>query len=226
VGQAVSVDTPIPEGFLGYNSEIKKYDYNQERALELLTKAGFTKLDEEGKRWKDGLRLEIAITSLDQPPFNQITEIIKQNWESIGAVVHVNLYDPVELQIDYVKPRNYETLLFGESMMHDPDPWPFWHSSGRLDPGLNLTSFKDETVDELLDSARKTLNQDERAKKYLHFQNILAEEVPAIFLYSPTYLYGVDKNIKGINLNRITFSSDRFAEINKWYVKTRKAWKK
>ncbi len=224
-GQAVPAHTPILPGFLGHNPEIKKYEYNQKRALELLNKAGWKDTDEEGNRLKEGQPLEIIITSVDQPPFPQVLDIIKEAWENIGIKVHIKLYDPAKLQVEYIKPRNYEVLLYGELMMHDPDPWPFWHSSQRLDPGLNLTSFKDEAVDDLLGEARHTLDQDERAKKYLHFQNILAEEIPAIFLYSPTYLYGVDKKIKGIKLDRITFPSDRFAEINMWYVKTKRAWK-
>ena len=224
-GQALPAHTPILPGFLGHNPEIKKYEYNQERALELLNKAGWKDIDEKGNRLKEGQPLEITITSVDQPPFPQVLDIIKEAWENIGVKVHVKLYDPAKLQVEYIKPRNYEVLLYGELMMHDPDPWPFWHSSQRLDPGLNLTSFKDEAVDDLLGEARHILDQNKRAKKYLHFQNILAEEIPAIFLYSPTYLYGVDKKIKGIKLDRITFPSDRFAEINMWYVKIRRTWK-
>lgn len=225
LGQGEIVDSPILPNFLGYNPEIKKHLYNQKEAEELLHKAGWNKVDEQGKRWKGKMRLEFTIITVNQPELIRVVEQIKQYWEKIGAQVNIKTLEATELQSEYIRPRNYEILLYGELLGHDPDPYPFWHSSQRIDPGLNLTSFKNTTIDELLESARKTTDEEQRRLKYIHFQNIIAEEIPAIFLYSPTYLYGVSPKIKGIKIDYVTFPSDRFVETNKWFIKTDRKWK-
>ncbi|TSD01857.1 MAG: Uncharacterized protein Athens071426_624 [Parcubacteria group bacterium Athens0714_26] len=62
-------------------------------------------------------------------------------------------------------------------------------------------------------------------QKYEKFQNILIEDAPVVFLYSPDYLYPVSKEIKGIGAKFIADPSKRFAGIEGWYVKTKRSWK-
>lgn len=225
-GEGVTIDSPILKGFLGHNPEVKKYEFDPVKANEMLHKAGWNKINDDGYRTKDDKVLEITLTYASQSEFNQISQIIAENWKEIGVKTNLQEIDSTILQSEYIRPRNYEALIYGQLISHDPDPYPFWHSSQREDPGLNLTSFKNKSADNLLEEARKTNDEDERIIKYLHFQNIVAEESPAIFLYSPTYLYGVNKKVKGINLEFITTPSDRFTDIVNWYIKIERSWKK
>ncbi len=224
-GQGVEIDSPILENFLGYNPEIKKYEYNKDKAGELLHKFGFNKINKEGIREKDGKALELTITTTNQKEFSELSDILKKQWKEIGINVKIKALDPTELQTDYLRSRNYEILLYGQLLGHDPDPYPFWHSSQRNDPGLNLTSFKDKTADDLLETARKTNKAEERQTKYIHFQNIMAEELPALFICSPTYPYGLNKKIRGVELDFITIPSDRFTDIKNWFVEINRRWK-
>jgi len=49
----------------------------------------------------------------------------------------------------------------------------------------------------------------------------LAEHV-AIFLYSPSYHYAVSDKVQGIEAGVITNPSERFTDVNKWYIKTQR----
>ncbi|MBU0671327.1 hypothetical protein KKF29_04160, partial [Patescibacteria group bacterium] len=171
--------------------------------------------------------LEFTIITVDQSEYLQTLEILKENWEEMGVQLNVDTYSVEDIQTEIIKDRKYEALLFGEIVGTDPDPYPFWHSSQTKHPGLNLAiPFKNlKDVDQLLEEARKTTDDEERAKKYYHFKNILAEELPAIFLYNPNYNYAVNKKIKGIASQYITVPSDRFAGIENWYTKTNRKWK-
>jgi peptide/nickel transport system substrate-binding protein len=80
-------------------------------------------------------------------------------------------------------------------------------------------------VDELLEKARLSLSADERASYYKEFQELLAEEAPAAFLYSPAYTYAVSRRVKGVDAATIFSPSDRFADVAKWYIETKSAWK-
>lgn len=224
-GKAISVYSPILPYQLGYNIEIEKYDLNLEKSHELLHQAGWQDIDKEGYRWKEGVRLEFTLTLTDNPDFLKMGEILKSQWKKIGLKLNIKAFETSKLSSEVIPARDYEALLYGIISSHDPDPYAFWHSSQRKDPGLNLTSFKDKSADNLLEEARKVLDIEKRTKKYLHFQNILADELPALFLYSPCYQFGVSKKIKGIEPGWVVSPSERFNEITSWYIKTKRAFK-
>lgn len=235
-GQAKIIYGPILDGFVGYHPDIKKYDFNAAEAEKLLVSAGWKKISRDeynGTRpenqtdqnffWqKDDDILTIKLTTSDNPETGLAATIIKKQWETFGIRVEVELAAKDELLGKIIEPRNYETLLIGQIVGSDPDPYAFWHSSQILAPGANLALYKNEKVDALLEEARKTANLDEREKKYIEFQNLLKEDAPAIFLYSPTYPYAITPRMQGITTTRITIPADRFDGIENWYLKTKR----
>jgi len=80
-------------------------------------------------------------------------------------------------------------------------------------------------VDKLLEEARQTLDKEKRAAKYVEFQELLIEDLPAVFLFSPTYLYPVNKKVKGISIEKLAIHSYRFSQVENWYIKTKRVWK-
>lgn len=168
--------------------------------------------------------LSLVITTANIPEYINTANIIASFWKNLGIKTTVEIIDSQRIIKENIRERNYSILLFGQVLGGDPDPYAFWHSIQRTDPGLNLTSLKDPEIDDLLETARQTTDEEERVKKYLHFQNVLTEQIPAIFLYSPIYAYGVSPKVKGLNLQYITYPSDRFADIENWYINTKRTW--
>ena len=280
LGEGEIIHGPILPGYLGYNPEIKKYQYDLEAAKKVLDDNGWvfpevieeeeeeeeateeesteeesaeeaseskdnddeeeptakentdnsTEESEEGPkrpvRMKDGKELAFAITTINQSEYLETIEVIKESWQALGVRLETNVYSSKDIQKKVIKTRDYEALLFGEIIGTDPDPYPFWHSSQSKDPGLNLAVFYNKDIDQLLEEARKTNDEEQRRIKYIHFQNTLIDELPAIFLYNPAYTYAVDKKIKGIASYYITMPSDRFAAIHQWHIKVNRDWGK
>ena len=104
----------------------------------------------------------------------------------------------------------------------DPDPYAFWHSSQIGEGGFNIANFADKAVDELLEDARLISDMNARQEKYKKFQDIIAEEAPALFMYSPVYIYTQSKEVKGFEVNSILFPRDRFVNIADWYMEVEK----
>ena len=103
----------------------------------------------------------------------------------------------------------------------DPDPYVFWHSSQSHDPGLNLSGFSNATADKLLTEAHTTNDVNVRTKDYMQFQDIITQEIPAIFLTNAQYVYAVPKKEKGISLSTIIYPSERFLDVKDWYINTK-----
>ena len=96
--------------------------------------------------------------------------------------------------------------------------YAFWHSSQISDPGLNISLFQDSNVDTLLSSLRNTRNPE-----FEKIDTAITSKYPAIFLYAPSYIYVLPKDVEGTSFS-IARSSDRFNTINNWYMQTRKIW--
>ena len=223
--KGVIINGPILPGFIGYHPDIKKYSYDQTAAKNLLEEAGW-KLGEDGLRHKGEATLQITLTTVEKIEYSKAVDIIKQNWADIGLEVTLDIVAKDRIRTDIIEPRNYQALLFGEIIKSDP--YPFWHSSQIESPGANLAVWANRDVDKVLEEARSLNDPAAINDKYIHFQNILADNVPAIFLYNPIHIYPVDQSIKGITTRRISEPSNRFTRITDWYVKTQRkfSWKK
>ena len=57
---------------------------------------------------------------------------------------------------------------------------------------------------------------------YKKFQQTLADDVPAMFLYSPNHVYVTNKKVQGIGVTSAVSAQKRFADAEKWYVKTKR----
>ncbi|MFA6534208.1 MAG: peptide ABC transporter substrate-binding protein [Patescibacteria group bacterium] len=175
-------------------------------------------------RQKSGQILAVALTVVDQPESLAVGEIIKANWQAIGVKVDLNIISPDAVRREAIKPRNFQALLYSEIVGGDPDPYPFWHSSQSTEAGLNLASFKDSRVDRWLEVARQNSDPETRAANYKKFQEILVQEIPAIFLYQPKYPYAVSSSVQGMTMTKIFLPADRLSDLGGRYLKTSKSW--
>lgn len=230
-GQGVAVYSPIPSGVFGHSSEIKKYEFALEHANNLLEAADWTKNEQTGIREKvleqgeDPVPLEINLATTEWPELKNVANIIQQQWLKLGVQVNLKILSIAEIQQEYIRPREYQALLFGEVLGAEPDPFPFWHSSQKRDPGLNLSLYQNKEVDQLLKEARQISDPEQRKQEYEQFQKLVIEDAPVVFLYNPYYLYPVNKKVNGIEIKNIPTPSKRFSGIENWHIKTKRVRK-
>ena len=165
----------------------------------------------------------LTIAVPDQSPLLEVAAELKSQWETLGLQVELHALSPTALERDVINPRAYQALLFGEVLGKIPDPFPFWHSSQTKSPGLNLSSYSNKAVDRLLEDARKEIDPIKRLELFTEMQELVLEDVPAIFLYDLDYKYFVSKEIQGIQTSVIADPSQRFQGITEWYIKTKRA---
>ncbi len=109
-------------------------------------------------------------------------------------------------------------MIFGQNLGYNLDAYPYWHSSQAKEGGLNLSQFKNFVVDSLLEKAR--LEDEEDRKGTLNdIQEIISQEVPAIFLYSPTYYTALSEKVFHPPFNHLATISDRLGNIEDWFAK-------
>lgn len=173
-------------------------------------------------RTKENSFFIIKISTVDSEENLKVADIIKKHWENIGVKTEVEAIPGSDIQDQTIKTRDYEVLLYGQIFGPDPDCYVFWHSSRIGENGLNLSGYSNKEVDKLLEDTRIILDPNLRKEKYIKFQEIIYDDAPAVYLYSPYYTYGQNKKVKGFDVKIIYNPQDRFNNINEWYVKTGK----
>ncbi|MDD4803624.1 MAG: ABC transporter substrate-binding protein [Candidatus Pacebacteria bacterium] len=220
---------PIPSGLLNNNFK-EELTPDLEGAKNILTKAGWVK-STSTNTWSKKIdknkkiELSVSISTLNSPDLVKIAEYVKTDWEKLGVKVDIKQFEFGDLQQNIIRPRKFEALLYGEAIGRDMDFFAFWHSSQRNDPGLNISMYTNSKVDKLLEDARKTQDIETRTEKYIAFEEELKKDVPAVFLYSPSFIYITPSKIKGQEINTITMPFERFNNISKWYIETNNLWK-
>jgi len=210
-------------------AEIKTEDINKAKEDlnsndEVVKKTAQAKINMGVGSWllKDNNYLTIELATVDNPEYSRTAKLIAEFWLKINVKTKINLEPANQIQAGVIQTRNFAALLYGEIIGADPDPYAFWHSSQIGPNGSNIADYSNKEADKLLEEGRLTNDQKIRREKYKRFQEILAEDEPAIFLYSSNYTYVQSKNIKGFNIKSIILPSDRFTDINQWYMKTGK----
>lgn len=223
-GEGKEVYSPIPPGSFGVTDDIKKFEYNTDEANKTLDNAGWKK-GENGFRRKDNQPLEMKLVATDWPDLAQTAEMLKKQWEAVGVKVNIETLDATDVQQNYIRPREYEALLFGQMLGVEPDPYAFWSSSQTRDPGLNLALYSNQNVDKILEKIRQETDSEKRAELYKEFQQNVSGDVPVIFLYSPNYLYITNKKVQGVKISSMNTPDKRFANVTEWYMKTKRVKK-
>jgi len=173
-------------------------------------------------RKKNNDYLKINLTTIQKDEYLRVVEAIGRSWEKAGVKTEINIVPPSLMQSDIIRGRNFDALFYGQIFGADPDPYAFWHSTQIEEGGYNIANFNNKEVDTLLEEARVISKTEDRQEKYKKFQDIIAEEVPAIFMYSPIYTYLQTKKIKDFNIKEILVPADRFNNISEWYLETGK----
>jgi peptide/nickel transport system substrate-binding protein len=160
--------SPLAPHSWAFNPQVKQYNYNANRAKELLKDIP-----------KEELGQTIKLTTT--PSLLAVAEKIKTNWEAVGI--------KTEVQVANSPSQDFQALLAIQAIPPDPDQYSFWHST---QVATNITNYRSGNcckesprIDKLLEEGRRTLDQEARKEIYLDFQRFLVEDIPVIFLYYP-----------------------------------------
>lgn len=232
-GHGIPITNPVPPGFIALESDDTTSTLstdNQTRiaqAKTILQNGGWSRKEDgvwEKKSGDETITLSVVLSTANTDLFERTATAVAQRWTDLGVQVTVNQFEQTDLVQAIIRPRSFEALLFGNDIGRAVDLYPFWHSSQKDDPGLNIAQYANIDTDDLLADMRIEKDAVKRAEMIQQFVNIVSEEIPAIFLYTPTFSYVLDKNVTATNLDGLSKPSDRFSNITSWHMSANKLW--
>lgn len=220
----------IPTSSWAYTETSDHYAYDTERAKAFLDQEGWILPQDENIfsaiRTKDGQPLTLTLTFLENNTNFLIAEELQSQWLAIGISLILEPQSYERISSETVPRRNFDLLLFEVEYTPDPDRYNLWHSTKNDYPGLNLSGYSSQRVDLVLERARKTIDTEKRKNDYSIIDRALMNDMPAIYLYSPTFTFIANTHVQGIELAEATLPQHRYNNVQEWYItKTKLGWR-
>lgn len=183
-GTATPAVGPITPNSWGWNPDAVGYNYDPEKARELLAEAGYP----------DGITLEYMISNREGEDREAV--ILQQQMAAAGITL-----DIVRLEwsgmVNRLLSTDYVLSRIGVTQTPDPDSLMYiWYHSSSIG-AYNFLLYSNPVIDDLLDRARAASSIDERIELYHEAQDIVLRDAPTVFLYYENRVFGVSDRVQG-----------------------------
>lgn len=200
-GLATPVNGPVSHLKKSYNKNIPTLDFDIAKANALLDEAGWKDTDGDNIRDKvvEGQKLSLSLKFLypqGKQLYKDIGQIFKD--EAIRAGIEITMSSTeAAVMIEDLKKRKFDLTCLGWSQSPLPDDFKqIWHTAANTYEGNNLVGFGNEESDKLIEEMRITMDEDKRNEMYYRFQEIIADQQPYVFLFSPKSCMAISKRFK------------------------------
>ncbi len=181
-----------------FDKSIQAWSYDPDEARRLLREAGWIDRDGNGVLDRDGrpfrFRLIFSRTSGET---EKIATVVQSDLREVGVVMEL---EPLEWAVflDRARGHDYDALMSGWRLDPDPDPFDLWHSSQAEAPGANYAGLRDAQIDEWIEQAQQTFDDDARRQIYYRIQQRLHQLQPDTFFFYPRSRLAIDRRLQGM----------------------------
>lgn len=189
-GRANVAKNPMPPSISGYNESIEGYEYNPEKAKELLAAAGLA----------DGFEMELWAMPVPRPYMPdgaKVAEVIQKNLADVGIKANIVSYEWATY-LDKASKGEADAFMLGWTGDNgDADNFIYVLLDQDNIGSNNYTYYKNEELHNILIEAQTEVDEEKRNELYKKAQEIIHEEAPWVPLAHSTPLLGASKDLTG-----------------------------
>jgi len=167
---------------------VPQYPYDPEQAQTLLEEAGYG----------DGFETTWWVPDIGR--FTKPATVFQENWAQIGIDVEIQVKETGSY-VGRIFQGPHEVPLFIHSLGQDPVPDFFmfeqFHSDAFPPDGSNFWLYENEQVDEWLDQATTSTDEEERAELFAKAERQIAEDAPGIWIDHERFIFPIQDYVKG-----------------------------
>jgi peptide/nickel transport system substrate-binding protein len=190
-GMGVEISGPFFVNSPSNDASIKPHKYDIEKAKALLEEAGWFDQDGDGIRDKmlhgELTPFRFSLSYYVKNPVTRVNcEYVATALKEIGIDCNLNGLDIADLSNNFAE-KNFDAIYFGWALGTPPEtPRQLWHSDGAKENGSsNAIGFDNAEADDIIDALDFEYSAEKRLQLYHRFHQIIHEEAPYTFLYSP-----------------------------------------
>jgi peptide/nickel transport system substrate-binding protein len=191
---------PIVPGMWAYSADVPSYDYNPDKAKQLLEEAGW-KAAADGMRSKDGQKLSLTVrTHSEDPDRKQLIQVLQSEFQKVGIDATTSTVEFPAFFQD-MQDGKYQVGVIGWLNLSDPDRATFRQFT--VDGTANYGKYKNDQVDKLLKDARSTLDQSRAKTLYADAVRQIVDDAPYIFVQYQEYIAMYSPKLQGYVVNPV-----------------------
>jgi peptide/nickel transport system substrate-binding protein len=184
----------LPPESWAYNGDVPRYDYNPNRARELLDQAGYPAVN--------GVRFHLAMKTSTDESTRLMAAVLQQQLREVGIALDIRTFEFATFFSDVTRGAYQLHSLRWVGGNEDPDIFEYVFHSAKFSPhGANRTYYANPRVDALIDQARGELDQSGRKQIYAEIQRIVAEDLPYIDLWYIENVMVHTRRVRNLSLN-------------------------
>ncbi len=201
-GAGEPADSVIPPNAIGFSDQVVAYEYNIEKAKELMAEAGY----------EDGFTCTLSVT--DDPVKNEICQVIQSQLKEIGIECKIQVKE-YGTWIDELGTGSHEMSFSGWVCVTGDADYTYYSLFHSTQVGYagNDAFLKDDDVDKLVIAARETADLDERLDYYGQLEVLLGDLSPYVPLYYESINVGATKNVKNFTADPNGYHRLRNVEV-------------
>lgn len=179
------ISGPFPSHLWYYNPHVKPLPYDPQKAKKLLAEAGWQDSDGDGVLDKEGKPFRFKlITNSGNDIRRDVGVLVQRQLRELGIDVIFETYEWSVFLKNFINAKHFDACILGWSLSPDPDDYMIWHSS-QIEKGFNFISYVNPEADRLWEEGRKEYDLERRRKIYWRIHELIAEDQPYTFLFSP-----------------------------------------
>ncbi len=173
-----------------YNPEIEQYEYNPQKAQELLEGLGY-ELSKDGYFTKDGRTLELALITQSASGFKEVGQFIKDALEDFGIKINLTVMEGKSVDAK-VQAWDFDLSIYGHGGLYEPSILRKVITGS----GFNSARYTENAeLNQLLEDQLHEMDPGKRLDLVQQAQALYAEDVPAITLYHPDWFWAHDSQV-------------------------------
>jgi len=177
------------------NNNVERYDYNLDRARQLLQEAGY-RLDGNVLRDSAGQQVRIDISwPTTSAPRGKMATYLQQQWRQLGIEASVTGLEFNAFVDKYQRNKDFDVVMGSFTATLDPDSVK---SQIKTDGTQNATGFSNPRVDQLLEQGAVEQNDQRRKEIYDEIQRLVTDELPTFYLITLKNFTAFDQKVKGV----------------------------
>jgi len=189
-GRADVAKNPMPPSISGYNDDVEGYEYNPEKAKELLKSVGL----------EDGFEMELWAMPVPRPYMpdgKKVAEVIQKNLADIGITAKIVSHEWATY-LDLASKGDADAFMLGWTGDNgDADNFLYVLLDEDNIGSNNYTYYKNDELHDIFIAAQTEVDEDKRNELYKQAQVIINEDAPWVPLAHSTPLLGGAKNLTG-----------------------------
>ena len=179
-----------------------------DKAKQLLAEAGFKDSNKDGLlETPTGKDFEFKLVYFQaNEDTKRMVLLLKDMYAKAGVKL---IPEPTEwpVMIEKLDNKDFTAITLGWTSGVETDIYQMFHSSQTKTNGNNFINYKSDTLDKLIDEARKTVDESKRMPLWKQAEAVFYDEQPYTFLTRRMSLTFIDKRFKNLGMTKLGLNS-------------------